>query len=89
MTSVASPRGYGCLRPTSDAFGEGVERVNDILGDPRPVALPAARSFQDARLLELLDGTLRRRQRDARGSLDVPDVDRRLVEQMREQASCR
>ncbi len=54
-------------RTTPDAFREGVERVNDALGDPRPVTLPAARTFEDARFLELLDGTLGRRQGDAHG----------------------
>jgi hypothetical protein len=49
-----------------------------------PVALPAARTFEDGCFRELLVGTLGRRQSDARGGFDVGDVGRRLVQQMRE-----
>lgn len=74
--SATADRRWGCesVPAPPDALGEGIERVDDVLGDPRPVALPAARTFEDARVLELLDGTLGRRQGDASGGSDVGDV---------------
>lgn len=48
----------GNLASSAYALGEAVERLNDLDRDPNPAGLAASRSCENARVLQLLDGSL-------------------------------